>query len=124
AGVVRGAVAEQPFAVLAPASHRAVREQRAGVPIAGREADGAGEAVDRDRHQREGAEAAVAALAGLAQSPALRRAVREQRARELVARGDTRRRRDVADRDQDRRIAPAAVAELSELVPPRALHRS
>ena len=54
--------------------------------ISGREADGAGEAVHRDGREREGSEDPVAALPGLAQSPALRRAVRKQRARELVAR--------------------------------------
>src|SRR5439155_2527376 len=71
AGVGRGAVAELPFDILAPAAHRAVRKQRARVAIAGREADCAGEAVHRDGHEREGAEAAIAALPGLAQAPAL-----------------------------------------------------
>ena len=68
-------------------------------------------------------EAAVAPLPGLAQSPALRRAVRQQRARELVAGDDPRRRGDAADRDEHRGISPGAIAELSELVPSRALRR-
>ena len=122
-GIGGGAVPELPFAVLAPAPHRGVREQRTRVSIPGREADGAGEAVHRDGSEREGAEAPVAALPGLAQSPAPRRAVRKQRARELVAGGDMRRGGEAADRDEHRGIRPAAIAELSELVPSRALRR-
>ena len=122
-GIGGGAVPELPFAVLSPAPHRAVREERTRVSIPGREADGAGEVVHRDGSEREGSEAPVAALPGLAQPPAPRRAVRKQRARELVARGDTRRGGEAADRDEHREIRPAPIAELSELVPSGALRR-
>ena len=91
--------------------------------ISGREGDGAGEAVHRHGSEREGSEAPVAALPGLAQPPALRRAVREQRARELVARCDTRRGGEAADRDQTEESVQLPSAELSELVPPRAPRR-
>ena len=91
--------------------------------IPGGEADGAGEAVHRDGNERGLSEAPVAPLPGLAEPPAPCGAVRKQRARELVAGGDTCRGGEAADRDEKRGISPSAVAVLSELVPSRALRR-
>src|SRR6185295_5621496 len=82
-GIGGGPVPQLAFRVPAPTPQRGVREERARVSIPGSEGDGAREAVHRNGREREASEAPVAALPGLAQSPAPRRAVAKQRAREL-----------------------------------------
>src|SRR5207244_4269752 len=118
-----GPVAELALDVLPPAPHCAVSQERTGVSISAGDRDGTGESAHRDRRGGEGSEGPVTALSGLAQPPAPHRAVPKERARELVASCNARRRGEAVDCDQNGGVVEGPVAELPELVPPYALRR-
>src|SRR2546422_167790 len=118
-----GPVAELALDVLPPAPHCAVSQERTGVSISAGDRDGTGESAHRDRRGGEGSEGPVTALPGLAQPPAPRRAVPEERARELVASCNARRSGEAVDCHQNGGVVEGPVAELPELVPPYALSR-
>src|SRR2546422_573486 len=126
-----GPVAELPLGVPSPAPHRAVPKERTGVIAPSDHSDGPCEgpgpvaADHRDRHGRAVVEGPVAALPRVARPPAPHRAVPKERARVLGPSDNGVRCGEAADGDRNGGVGegPIAVAELPELVPPRALRR-
>ena len=92
--------------------------------VPSRNGDGRRDAAHGDGAGRERVRRAVAALARLAEPPAVHRAAGQHRAAELVARHDAGRRRHPADRNENGGVVEGAVGELPELISPGALRGS